>query len=337
VLTSDDAALAHGTEEDGHAVSGVHAVASRIEAACRELGWSVVPVKATRDPARLLADLERAHPDAVFNLCESVGGDARMEAAVAGLLDWIGLPYTGSSPRALTLALDKPTARSVLAAHGVPVAPGVVLASGDESLAGVEPPWIVKPSREDASHGIELASVTSDEAAARQRARLVIERYHQPALIERFVEGRELNVSLLGPAQEPTPLPLFEVDFSDFPAGQPRLVTYAAKWHPESPEYHGTRTIPARELGRALLRRVVETASAAYRALELRGYGRVDLRIDAAGRMVVVDVNPNPDLAPDEGIARAAAEAGIDYASLIGWLVDQALGKPGGPPLARRD
>ena len=134
------------------------------------------------------------------------------------LLDWIGMPYTGSPPQALAHALDKPVARALLAAHGVPVAAGVVLARGDESLAGLTPPWIVKPSREDASHGIHLESVVSDEAAARRLARALIARYRQPALVEEFAPGRELSVSLLGPAQEPTPLPIFEIDYSDFPA-----------------------------------------------------------------------------------------------------------------------
>jgi D-alanine-D-alanine ligase len=188
---------------------------------------------------------------------------------------------------------------------------------------------------EDASHGIHLESVVSDPASVRQRARFLIEHYRQPALVEEFAPGRELDVSLLGPSREPTPLPIFEIDFTGFPAGQPRLVTYAAKWHPESDEYRGTRLIPASDLDAGLAHRAREVACAAYRALELRGYGRVDLRLGRDGGMIVVDVNPNPDLGPDEALARSAACAGIGYASLIEWLVDQALGKPGGPAISR--
>jgi D-alanine-D-alanine ligase len=337
VLTSDDTTLANGSQEDSHAVAGVRAVADQVERACRELGFGVVRVCVTGDPARLLADLARARPDVAFHLAESVGGDARMEASVAALLDWIALPYTGSPPHALVRCLDKATARAVLAASGVPVAAGRLLEHGDEPLAGLAPPFIVKPSREDASHGIHLESVVDDEAAARRLARRLIERYRQPALVEEFVEGREFNVSLLGPTQQPSVLPLFEVDFSAFPPGRPRLVTYAAKWHPQSEEYRGTRAVPARALDAALAQRIRDCASAAWRALGLRGYARVDLRLSPAGRLVAVDVNPNPDLTPDDGLARAAAGAGIGYASLIGWLLDQALGKPGGPPTARED
>ncbi|HEY8156161.1 MAG TPA: ATP-grasp domain-containing protein [Myxococcota bacterium] len=337
VLTSDDATLAHGVDDDALAVAGVREVARHVEEACLALGWSVARVGVTRDPQRLLADLDRARPDVAFHLAESVGGDARMEASVAMLLDWIGLPYTGSPPLALAHALDKPVARALLAAQGVPVAGGAVLARGDESLAGLSPPWIVKPAREDASHGIHLESVVADEAAARRLARALIGQYRQPALVEEFIEGRELSVSLIGPAQEPTPLPIFEIDYSGFPAGRPKLVTYAAKWHPGSDEYRGTPLVPARDLGPALARRVIETGCAAWRALDLRGYGRVDLRLTGEGGMIVVDVNPNPDLAPHHEMALAAARAGIDYTSLIGWLVDQALGKPGGPAISRED
>jgi D-alanine-D-alanine ligase len=331
LLTSHDDALAHGVEADAHAVVGVRAVADRVEQACLELGWSVARVGVTRDPRRLLADLERARPDAAFHLAESVGGDARMEASVAMLLEWIGLPYTGSPPQALAHSLDKPVARALLAAQGVPVAAGAVLVRGDESLAGLAPPLIVKPAREDASHGIHLESVVSNEADARRLANALIAQYQQPALVEEFAPGRELRVSLIGSTWEPTPLPIFEIDYTEFPAGRPQLVTYAAKWHPESAEYRGTPLIPARDLEPALARRVVATGCAAWRALGLRGYGRVDLRRKKNGEMIVVDVNPNPDLAPHHEIALAAAHAGIDYTSLIGWLVDQALGKPGGP------
>ena len=337
LLTSDDETLAHGDAADARAVAAVHTVARHVERACLELGWSVSAVCVTRDARRLLADLERARPDVAFHLAESVGGDARMEAAVASLLDWIGLPYTGSPPQALAHALDKPVARAVLAAHGLPVAGGAVLARGDEPIAPLAPPYIVKPSREDASHGIHLASVVDDEASARRLARALIERYRQPALLEEFVEGRELGVSLLGPTQAPTTLPLFEIDYTLFPPGRPKLVTYAAKWDPQSEEYRGTKVIPARALAPGVEPRVREIACGAWRALGLRGYGRVDLRLGDDGRLIVLEVNPNPDLSPELEIARAAALAGIGYTSLIEGLVDQALGKEARGALSRAD
>jgi D-alanine-D-alanine ligase len=328
LLLSDDTALAHGADDDARAVLGVREVSDRIESACLALGWSVTRVGVSRDPRRLLADLERAQPDVAFHLAESVGGDARLEAAVAMLLEWIGLPYTGSPPQALAQALEKPVARALLAARGVPIARGAVLARGDEPLAGLSPPWIVKPSREDASHGIHLESVVSDEASLRRAARRLIEHYRQPALVEEFLDGRELQVSLLGPTRAPRVLPIFEIEFDNFPAGLPRVVTYAAKWHKGSDEWEGLEEEPAK-LDHGLAARVQEVACSAYQTLGLRGYGRVDLRLAGDGRLIVVDVNPNPDLGEAEVLARSAACAGIDYTSLIETVVGQALGGPG--------
>jgi D-alanine-D-alanine ligase len=328
ILVSDDAMLASGAPEDTVAVVQVRAVADQVEQACRELGWQVSRVGVGRDPARLLADLERAGPDLAFHLAESVGGDARGEATVAGLLEWIGLPYTGSPPHALLHALDKPGARALLAARGLPVARGVLLERGDEALGALAPPFIVKPSREDASHGVDRGSVAADETAARARARQLIERYRQPALLEEFVDGREFDVVLLGPAHDPQPLPLIEIDFTGFPPGHPRLVTYAAKWYADSDEYRALEMIPARALPAGVAERIAESACAAWRALDLRGYGRVDFRLGDDGRLIVLEVNPNPDLMPDESVAIAAGLAGIGYASLIERLADQALGKP---------
>ena len=327
LLTSDDTALAHGVADDARAVLGVREVADRIGSACLELGWSLCRIGVSRDPRRLLADLEREQPDVAFQLVESIDGDARKEAGVAALLDWIGLPYTGSPPQALAQALDKPVARALLAARGVPIAGGAVWERGDEPLPRLSPPFIVKPSREDASHGIHVESVVSDEPSLRRAARALIERYRQPALIEEFLDGRELQVSLLGPAQAPLPLPIFEIEFDNFPAGLPRVVTYAAKWHKGSDEWEGLEEEPAR-LDDAQAARVREAACSAYQALGLRGYGRVDLRLAGDGRLIVVDVNPNPDLGEAEVLARSAACAGIDYTSLIETVVGQALGEP---------
>src|SRR5262245_42685875 len=248
VLFNDDGALAHGQERDGVAVAAVAGCAEAVERALRERGHDAIRLAAPAEPGALLAALREARPDAVFNLVESLRGDATLEAAVVALLELSGLPFTGSGALACALALRKPLAKALLAARGVPVAPGVVVETGGEPLddwhaaAGarrVPFPWIVKPSREDASHGIANESVVHDEAAARARARFVIERYRQPALIERFIEGRELNVALIGSADDPELLPVAEIDFAPAPAGRPRLVTYDAKWVEGSDDWNG--------------------------------------------------------------------------------------------------
>jgi D-alanine-D-alanine ligase len=316
ILFNDDGALAHGRRDDSVAVGAVVGCASAAAAACRELGWSPTLIAASTDPLELLARLSEVEPTVVLNLCESLGGDARHEAAVAGLLELAGLRYTGSPPAALTLALHKPWAKAVLAQAGVRVPRGVVLEGPDDPLPAIEPPWMVKPSREDASHGIDVGSVVRDAAAARARARELMITYAQPVIVEELVSGRELNISLLGDAV----LPPGEIDFSGLPADHPPIVTYAAKWDEASAAYRGTPSIAARPLSAPVLARIEEVCRRAYLALGLRGYGRVDLRLDGDDP-VVLEVNPNPDLSPDAGLARAAARAGLTYPALLERIV----------------
>ena len=343
VLVNDDGALAAGGGDE--AVAASLEAATAIAAALGRAGLDVALVRAPGDPAALLAAVRAADAACWFNLCESLRGDARLEAAVAWLLELEGVAYTGSPPRALALALEKPLCRAALREAGVPVPRGAVLALPDDPLVGPAPPrpgrpWIVKPAREDASHGVALESVVTGEAAARARAAWVIETFRQPALVEEWIDGRELNVSLLERpgAEDPDGalevLPLAEIDFSAWPAGAPRVVTYDAKWRPDSPEYRGSPSVAAGPLEPALAARVREVARAAFRAVGLRDYGRVDLRLCAADGPLVIDVNPNPDLSPDAGLARAAARGGLSHDDLCRTIVDRALARRA---LARRE
>jgi D-alanine-D-alanine ligase len=335
ILFTGDQALAHGRPEESLAVSAVRETAEAVHSACAANGWDGVLQEAPPDPAALLEKVRKVGPDLVFHLVESLEGEARFEAAVASLLDWLGVPYTGSPPPALALALEKPLARAVLGGRGVPVPRGCVLRHGEEPIRGLRPPWIVKPSREDASHGIGPDSVVQNESEARERARRIIAIYRQPALLEEFAPGREFNVSLLGEGEAVEALPVAEIDYSGFPADVPPLLTYRAKWETGSEEYQGSRVRHPEDLSPGLAGALVETARSAYGALGLRDYGRVDVRLSRRGTPVVVDVNANPDLSPDAGFAGAAARKGMSYADLIGRIVASALGRthrvPGSP------
>jgi len=335
VLFNDDGALAHGQEKDALAVASVAGCADAVVAALRERGHDATRLAAPGEPDALLAALRAARPDVVFNLVESLRGDAALEAAVVALLDLSGLPFTGNGALACALSLRKPLAKALLAARGVPVAAGCVVESADDPLPdprATDPatrcpfPWIVKPSREDASHGISKESVVHDEAAARDRTRFVIERYRQPALVERFIEGRELNVGLIGSADAPELLPVAEIDFTRFPAGRPRLVTYESKWVEGSDDWNGTPVQDA-ALDAPLAARVREIALSSWRALGLCGYGRVDLRLHESEGPVVLEVNPNPDLSPDAGFARAWGRRGAaprSYEDLVEAILRHA-------------
>ncbi len=332
LLATADEALAGGDERDAVAVKAAAEMTLAIERSCRANGWRALRVEAKPNaPDWTVAELAREEVDVAFQLVESLRGEARFEAAVAWLLEWARIPYTGSGPVAITLALEKPVARAVLAARGVPVPDGFEMTSAKEPipLALDGRRWIVKPSREDASHGIEAASVVPDEAALRRRVAHVTATYRQPALVEEFVGGREFNVALLGSGADARILPLGEIDYSRVPAGQPQLLTFSAKWDAESAEYRSTPSVGARPMPRDLEERVRDVAARAYAALELAGYGRVDVRVHPERGPLVLDVNPNPDLSPGAGFALAAAREGLDHAQVIRHIVDDALRRAG--------
>jgi len=270
-----------------------------------------------------LQSLGREAPDAVFNLCESLAGDARGEGVVAGVLEQLGLPFTGSPALALGLALHKDQAKALLRGSGIPTPDWSVLSEGAPLAPGLPAfPVIVKPAREDASIGITFGSVASDVEGLRQAVQRVW-RMRQPALVERFVDGRELCVSFLGNGLRAA-LPVREMSFGPSFAGRPRIVSYLAKWDPSTPEFRDTTSGPC-DLPPETRSRVVESARRAFEVLGCRDYGRVDLRLDAGGTPWVIDVNPNCDLHPEAGYARAAGAAGMDYPSLIATLLENAL------------
>jgi D-alanine-D-alanine ligase len=173
--------------------------------------------------------------------------------------------------------------------------------------------------------GITEANLVTGPGALRKRARELMADHDQAVLAERYVDGRELNVTLIGNAADLQVLPLHEIDFGAMPAERPRIVSYAAKWDERHVDYAGTKPVPLRNAGPGLVAAVEGAARGAWEALGLRDYGRIDLRVDAAGAPWVIDVNPNPDISPDAGVARAARLAGMSYDALIARLAEIAL------------
>ncbi|WP_394833149.1 D-alanine--D-alanine ligase [Pendulispora rubella] len=275
------------------------------------------------DLVTLRERLLQIEPDCVFNLCESLAGDARLESAVPLVVETLGIPCTGSPPEALSRALYKDRVKASLQRAGVPTPPGCVLTRADEPC-DLPFPAIVKPVHEDGSVGITQRSVVRDETGLRATVGETLERHRQPVLVEQYIAGRELNVAMLGfPAARV--LPLCEIDFSALPEGAERIVSYDAKWKTGSPEDRGTQPVHNPELPAGVAARVRRVAVDAFRALGLRDYGRVDIRLAPSGVPYVVDVNPNCDLSPNAGMARAAAAVGIDYPALLKLVVRYAV------------
>ncbi len=302
----------------------VEAVAEEVATALSGDGLHTATLMPTEgDFAELRTRLEATSPMCVFNMCESLGSDARLETAVPTVLELMGIPYTGSPPDALSAALYKDRVKQRLLAAGVPTPQGALFERPD-APCDLPFPLIVKPAREDGSAGIWGRSVVHDEPTLRERVSELINLFKAPCLVEQYVEGREFNVALLGYPQARV-LPLQEIDFSDLPEEQPRIVSYDAKWQPGSVEDLGTQPVMHPELPPAVAARLRRAATEAWRAVGVRDYGRIDIRLSPAGIPYVIDVNPNCDLSPDAGYARAAQSVGIDYPALTRLLVRYAL------------
>ncbi len=297
-------------------VAGVLASVEAVAAALRAHGHEAVRIGVSTGSGWLAA-LRASGADVVFNLCEGIDGDAAQEAAAAAAIEETGLPCTGADAPALGLARRKDRVNALLAPL-VPIPPWA-LASPRTPGEWRHFPAIVKPAGEDAGIGIGPGAVayTMQELA---RA-LDAARDRDPLLVQRFLPGRELIVGIVGN----TVLPVAEVDYGAMPATLPRVVGYAAKWEEGSVEDLGTRTRCPASIAPTLAAEAATAARVAWQAVARRGYGRIDLRADERGVLHVLDVNPNPDLAPDAGLARMAAAAGWSYERLVAEILQEAL------------
>lgn len=312
--------------------TGVLREAEDVHGALEVLGYASERVQVDRESLfRVLESLRSRRTDTVvFNLCEGLEGSARFECTVAGLLELFGLRFTGNPSLTLAHALDKRVTKAVLESVGVPTPTGRVYRGVPRAdvIRDLPFPQVVKPLREDASIGVTRASYATTPQELLQRVSEIIEHHHQPALVERYLKGREFNVSVLGEGREARVLPLAEIEFLGFGQTEPRLVTHEAKWDEGSEADRRTAPRCPAEVDEPLASRLRDLALAAFRALECRDYARVDMRLDGRGRPHVLEVNPNPDIARSAGLARAVAASGETYEAFVGRCVEWAWARP---------
>jgi D-alanine-D-alanine ligase len=299
-------------------------ISGALERAGHETSFQVV----ISDVVVLATALRAAEPALVVNLAEAFDGKSALESNVAALLNLLDLRYTGSSPAGLMLAGDKALSKKVLSFHGVRSPQFATVHRGDVEWAGeLTFPLIVKPPQEDASIGITHASVVHNVQELLAQMGEVQSRFHQPPLVEQFIDGREFYVGVIGNA-DARALPPLEMDFTGFPTDRPRIASWAAKWGEEGDEkgeeYAGTRTFVSKDLTPELDELLRTTALDAFHALRLRDYARVDMRVPASGEAYVIEVNPNCYLEESGEFARAAAEDGMPYDVLIGRIIELA-------------
>jgi D-alanine-D-alanine ligase len=273
----------------------------------------------------LINILKRRKPDVVFNLVESFYDSPLKEMMVTGVYEMLGIPYTGSPPLTLGICQRKGLAKQILLANGIPT-PRFKLMAGKSisNRHGLHYPLIVKPGREDGSIGVENESVVCNLRELKQRCGYILDEFRQPAIVEEFIDGRELNVSVLGSA-EPFVLPISEVDFSTMPESFKNIVTYQAKWEPRHETYHRTIPICPARLSKKAERRVREIALKAFQIMGCRDYVRVDIRLDRKNNPFVLEVNPNPHLSEGMGLMRSAEAYGFSFSQTLRMIVEFAL------------
>jgi D-alanine-D-alanine ligase len=273
--------------------------------------------------------LARRKVDVVFNLVEFFHGRPEDEMLAASFYELVEIPYTGAPPITLSICQNKPLAKTVLRSYDLPTPRSITIRTMADfkSRHNLHYPLIVKPACEDGSGGIENASIVSSPEALKARVEYVLSDFKMDALVEEYIEGRELNVAVLGNGENRRALPISEITFEDMPESLYKIVSFQAKWDTMHEAYH--KTIPScpADLPADKTEEAQQLALRATEALGTRDYARVDMRMNANGELFILEINPNPNLSEGTGIARSAEAAGIEFKDLLKEIVECALSR----------
>jgi len=292
----------------------------------RSLGHEVQVQGVGSELAPLRTAIQEFRPQIAFNLVEAFDDVSIWDANVVAYLELLKIPYTGCNSRGLVLSRDKAIAKKVLSYHRMPLAEFAVVPRGrmvrrPRRLAF---PLIVKSATLDASIGISQASVVEDDAKLEERVRFIHQNIGTDALVEEYIEGRELYVGILGDKRLEV-LPIWELSFERMPEESRRIATERLKWSLTYRKKHAIVSGPARTLPDKAAARIRDMCKRVYRALMLSGYARIDLRLREDGVPYVLEANPNPQLSSDEDFADSARAAGIEYGALVQRILDLGL------------
>ncbi len=273
---------------------------------------------------KTISAINNYSPDVIFNFVEAVEGISSYEYCIAGVFQLLGYNITGNVPSCLGNCLNKERTKNILSSHGIDT-PNFITVRYSTKLGkenfSLTFPVILKLLNEDASIGISEFSVVDDFEKLNKHLGFLQKMYKQDVIIEEYIEGRELNVAILGDSI----LPISEIEFKTLPDGLPKIVTYDGKWMEDSIYYENTKPVCPAKLNQSIKKRIEETALRAYETMGCRDYARVDIRLDKNNVPFVIEVNPNPDISTDSGFARAASAAGLSYPDLLGNIAGFAL------------
>lgn len=292
----------------------------------KALGHEVLPLGVGGDLGPIRKALEEFEPHIVFNLLEAFDEVATWDQNVVAFLELMKVPYTGCNSRGLLLARDKALAKRLLSYHRIPVMDFAVFPMGRKVRRPrrLAFPLIVKSLTLDASIGISQASVVESEEKLEERVRFIHESIGTDALVESYVEGRELYVGILG-NQRLQVLPIWELLFTKMPEEQRRIATERLKWSLTYQRKHGIVSGESKDLPEGVAVRIRDICKRVYRGLMLSGFARIDLRLSEADGVYVMEANPNPELAKSEDFAQSAKAAGLDYGELLQKIVTLGL------------
>lgn len=321
--------------DESRSIPDVGTVEEEMEAflqALRDARFDVNLINIEDDLDRAIGAIRVYRPDAIFNLVEYFQDDQIQEAYIAGLFEMMKVPFTGNRPLALATCQNKFRTKLILEAAGLPTAPFILA----KSLPIAEThdltyPLIVKPAFEDASGGIDKESVVHNHAALEARVGYLFKEFEMPALVEEYVDGREIHAAILG-NNPPEVLPLFEMEFDDSEFNpndewRPQIISYRAKWDPKSQDFYAMdAVVPPEDLSPALSHELKRIATAAYVAVGCRDYARVDMRIEDED-IYILEVNPNPDLVDGAAFMLCASASGRSYADTLGAIADLAVAR----------
>ena len=293
--------------------------------ALRYLGHEVSILGAISDVGQIIGTLTEQEPDLVFNLTEAFQGDRGFDKNIAALLELLDIPFTGTGSTGLMLCRDKRLCKELLSLHKIRVPRFFSIPMGKKIriAKNASYPLVVKPTMEDSSEGISNASLVNNFEELQERARFMHERWNQPAIAEEYIDGRELYLGVLG-NKKLTVLPPRECSFAYDGTNGPLLATYRVKWNAEYRKKWNIKFGFA-ELDKGTLDNINHICKKVFRVLQIRDYGRIDLRLTHNNKVVILEANPNPDIAYGEEVAEAAEKSGLTYEELIDRILHMAL------------
>jgi D-alanine-D-alanine ligase len=297
------------------AILGILECVNAVNDALLESGYKVNCLSLSPPLNAVKEQLKSVKTGLLFNLFEGFYDDPESEAEVANIFEDMGFTFTGCPPKPLELALDKIKSKTILAANDIPAPPFQKLSPDTIHTFKLDFPCIVKPVNQDASHGISRDSVVYNTDALKKQVLKICDLFNGEVIVEKFLNGREFNVCVIG-NEELTVLPVSEIVYN-LPRELPDILTFDAKWFPETEYYKGTVVECPAKIDEELKNEIASVAMSTFRIFECLGYARVDLRLDQSGVINVMEVNPNPDISQDTGAARQANAAGMSYTQFI--------------------